>query len=72
MSHWENTGKSDQWYTPKYIFDALGNPRFEMDVAAPKLIPAYINARQWLWEKALEKSWEGFIWMNPHLVDEIP
>lgn len=56
---------SDQWYTPKYIFDALGNPRFDMDVAAPKLIPAYINAREWYWEGALEKEWAGFVWMNP-------
>ena len=55
---------SDQWYTPKYVFDAMGNPRFDMDVSAPKLIPAYINARRWLWENSLETEWEGFIWMN--------
>lgn len=65
MSHWETVGKSDHWYTPKHVFDALGNPRFDMDVAAPMLIPAYINARQWLWKGSLETAWTGFIWMNP-------
>lgn len=65
MSHWENASKTDQWHTPKYIFDAMGNPRFDLDVAAPKLIPAYIRARNWFWEDALEKEWEGFVWMNP-------
>lgn len=65
MSYWESVGKSDHWYTPKYIFDALGNPRFDMDVAAPMLIPAYINARKWLWQNSLETEWAGFVWMNP-------
>lgn len=64
MSHWEASGKTDQWYTPKYIFDALGNPRFGMDVAAPRLIPAYINADKWLWKDSLETEWSGFVWMN--------
>ena len=32
MSHWEATGKSDEWYTPKYIFDALG-AEFDLDPA---------------------------------------
>lgn len=65
MSYWENPGRSDRWYTPKYVFDALGNPRFDMDVAAPMLIPAYINAHRWLWKDSLESEWTGFIWMNP-------
>ncbi len=34
MSHWEASGESNEWYTPKYIFDALGT-RFDLDVAAP-------------------------------------
>lgn len=65
MSHWEAVGKSDHWYTPKHVFDALGNPRFDMDVAAPMLIPSWINARKWLWKDSLESEWSGFIWMNP-------
>lgn len=33
MSKWENTGISDEWYTPKYIFDAL-NCQFDLDVSS--------------------------------------
>lgn len=65
MSHWEAVGKSDHWYTPKHVFDAMGNPCFDLDVAAPMLIPAHINARKWLWKDSLETEWSGFVWMNP-------
>lgn len=34
MSH-ERRGKSDEWYTPKYVFDALGVV-FDLDVAHPR------------------------------------
>lgn len=64
MGHWETTGASDEWYTPKFVFDALGNPSFDLDVAAPMLIPAYIGARRWLWKDSLESDWQGFVWMN--------
>ncbi|WP_066794998.1 hypothetical protein [Sphingomonas soli] len=75
MSHWEAAkGASDEWYTPAYIFDALGE-MFDMDVAAPRLIPSWVGDRlvcqnpkgdrRWLWKDSLESSWNGFIWMNP-------
>lgn len=34
MSVWESSGKSDEWYTPAFIFEALGE-RFDLDVASP-------------------------------------
>ena len=34
MGAYERPGESDEWYTPAYIFDALGE-RFDLDVAAP-------------------------------------
>lgn len=34
MAKHESAGMSDEWYTPKYIFDALGC-KFNMDVSAP-------------------------------------
>lgn len=68
MSH-ETKGKSNEWYTPKFIFDAL-NCVFDLDVACPKdttfiSVPAgaFIN------ENSLEKEWFGFIWMNPPFGD---
>jgi hypothetical protein len=33
MSHWETEGASDEWFTPAYIFEALGCV-FDVDVAA--------------------------------------
>lgn len=74
MSHWETSGASDEWYTPKFVFDALGE-RFDMDVAAPMLLPSWIGdrliptdpkgGREWLWKDSLETDWRGFVWMNP-------
>lgn len=64
MSHWEEMGKSNDWWTPKYIFDALGC-HFDMDVAAPLDGPLYVPCDKWLHDKSLGKPWHGFIWMNP-------
>jgi len=74
MSAWEVPGQSDEWYTPKYIFDAL-DCMFDMDVAAPWLLPSWIGdrlnpynpsgGRRWLSKASLETQWEGFVWMNP-------
>ena len=35
MSAWERPGKSDEWHTPKYIFDAMA-VTFDLDVASPQ------------------------------------
>ncbi|HUN56447.1 MAG TPA: DNA N-6-adenine-methyltransferase [Smithella sp.] len=65
MSHWEKIGKSDEWYTPKYIFDAL-NCEFDMDVAAPlDRTYCHVPAKEFITEDALSKEWTGFVWMNP-------
>lgn len=56
--------KSDDWYTPRYIFDAL-QCSFDLDVAAPVEGPRYVPAARWLSERGLEQHWDGFIWMNP-------
>lgn len=65
MSIWETTGKSDEWYTPRYIFDALGC-EFDMDVAAP-VDRTYcpVPAKQFITAGSLDLQWEGFVWMNP-------
>lgn len=64
MSHWENLGKSDDWWTPKYIFDALGC-RFDLDVAAPLRGPLHVPCDTWHYDCSLQKPWHGFVWMNP-------
>lgn len=65
MSTWEPAvGASDEWYTPRYIFDALGC-RFDLDVAAPPEGPRHVPADMWLSEGSLAVDWTGFVWMNP-------
>jgi hypothetical protein len=56
--------KSDDWYTPAYVFDALGCS-FDLDVSSPPEGPRYVPARNWFWERGLEQNWFGFVWMNP-------
>lgn len=56
--------KSDDWYTPAHVFEAL-SVRFDLDVAAPIEGPRYVPAGAWLHERGLEAAWFGFVWMNP-------
>lgn len=62
--HFEPTvGASDEWYTPAYIFEALGET-FDLDVASPPR-RTHVPAERLFSEGALEREWSGFVWMNP-------
>ena len=64
MSAWEaSTGATDEWYTPPYIFEALGC-RFDLDVAAPAR-RTHVPCDRALCSDSLTSEWFGFIWMNP-------
>jgi hypothetical protein len=66
MSEWEpSTGATDDWYTPRYIFDALALT-FDLDVAAPAGGVPHIPAHRFLTdaEDGLIAPWDGFVWMN--------
>lgn len=64
MAAYEAAGETDEWYTPRYIFDALGET-FDMDVAAPASGPRHVPTKEWYSELSLESQWFGFVWMNP-------
>lgn len=64
MSHWEAPGQSDEWYTPKHVFDALGCS-FDVDVAAPHDGAPHVPANLWVYSDSLNTPWWGFVWMNP-------
>jgi DNA N-6-adenine-methyltransferase (Dam) len=66
MSAWESSVKTDEWYTPKYIFDAL-EVRFDMDVAAPQeRTYCHVPTSRFICFESLERDiWEGFVWCNP-------
>lgn len=64
MSEWEPCiGGSDEWFTPRYIFDAMGVV-FDLDVAAPKEGPRHVPCVSWRWADGLQYDWYGFVWMN--------
>lgn len=67
MSIWEpNLGASDEWYTPRYVFDALGE-WFDMDAAAPVSGGPHVPTNHWITPErdGLKETWNGFVWMNP-------
>lgn len=64
MSYWDRPGASDEWYTPAYVFDALGE-RFDLDVAHPGDSTCHVPAARWLTSDGLAHDWNGFVWMNP-------
>jgi hypothetical protein len=63
--HEQSVGKTNEWYTPPHVFEALGC-EFDMDVASPSRrgIP-WVPARNFINAYSLEQHWRGFIWMNP-------
>lgn len=64
MGHWETAGASDEWYTPAFVFAALGCT-FDLDVAAPENGVPHVPASRWISEGSLDREWSGFVWMNP-------
>lgn len=65
MGYWDTPGKSDEWFTPLAVFEALGC-EFDLDVAAPiYFTEMHVPARRRIICNALQKDWDGFVWMNP-------
>jgi hypothetical protein len=62
--HEQCVGKTDEWYTPPHVFDALGC-KFNTDVASPgKKVTPWIPADYFI-TKGDKEPWCGFVWMNP-------
>lgn len=63
--HEKSIGKTDEWYTPPHVFDALGCT-FAIDVASPgNEITPWIPADYFITKHSPQESWRGFVWMNP-------
>jgi hypothetical protein len=64
---------SDDWYTPPYIFEALGLD-YELDVSAPPIGVPWIPARRFLSviDDGLATEWKGRVWMNPPYSNPLP
>lgn len=67
FTHESTYNESKEWYTPRYIFDAL-NVRFDMDVCSPgaDMVP-WIPADRHLTilDDGLTHKWDGFVFVNP-------
>lgn len=62
----ENT-TTDDYYTPKWVFEAL-NVEFDIDVCAPAHGIPWLPAKRWFSQadNGLTQDWGGqFVWMNP-------
>lgn len=58
---------SDDYYTPKWLFEAL-KVQFDIDVAAPVQGIPWLPCKRWFSQvdNGLEQDWGGqFVWMNP-------
>lgn len=63
--HEQSVGKSDNWFTPSFVFEALGCT-FDVDVASPgQHVTPWIPAKEFITANSLLKEWNGFVWMNP-------
>jgi len=63
--HDTSVGKSDEWYTPPYVFRALGCT-FDMHVSTPfDRTYVCVPASRWIFQNSLNLHWHGFVWMNP-------
>jgi hypothetical protein len=64
---------SDDWYTPPFIFEALGL-KFALDVSAPPIGVPWIPAKSFLSviDDGLSTDWIGRVWMNPPYSNPLP
>lgn len=64
--HLPNRGKTNEWYTPPSVFDALGLT-FDLDPCAPEggvpWVPA--DAHYSEADNGLSRPWWGRVWLNP-------
>jgi hypothetical protein len=66
-AHEPSIGKSDDWYTPRWIFDALGLT-FDLDPCSPGA-EHWVPARRvyTIYNDGLAQPWSGLVFMNPPL-----
>lgn len=72
-SHHATVGITDEWFTPPWVFDALG-VTFGLDPCAPPVPHALwlpVQARYTKADDGLVLPWAGRVWLNPPYGREI-
>ena len=67
FAHESTKNKTVEWYTPKYIFDAIGLV-FDLDPCSPgQSIVPWVPARECYTaeQDGMMLPWHGNVWMNP-------
>lgn len=66
-------GGSIEWYTPAWIFDALGL-QFDLDPCSPLDGNRHVPARRFFTvaDDGLTQPWQGRVWLNPPYGEETP
>lgn len=64
---------TDDWYTPRWLFDAM-QVEFDIDVCAPAGGLPWIPARRSysIADDGLASAWDGLVWCNPPYSDPGP
>jgi ParB family chromosome partitioning protein len=70
-----NTGKNNEWYTPKYIIDAARKTMgsIDLDPASSEIANKTVQASTYYTKEddGLSKPWFGNIWLNPPYSKEL-
>ena len=69
----QETYTSDDYWTPKWLFDAIGLT-FDIDVCCPPDGPPHTPCRTWFTQQddGLIQEWRGRVWMNPPFSNASP
>ena len=73
LTHESRINKTVDWYTPEWVFDALG-VKFDLDPCQPEGGIPWIPADAYFTEKdvGLGKDWFGNVWLNPPYGKQTP
>lgn len=64
MAAYETHGESDEWYTPKWVIEAIGLD-YDLDPASPPEGPRHVLAGTYYCQNGEGREWLGRVWMNP-------
>jgi hypothetical protein len=73
FTHVTESVTTNDYYTPKWLFDSMGL-EFDIDVCAPVHGIPWIPAKRWFSQAddGLAQEWGGLVWMNPPYSDTTP